>query len=111
MDEDERFVLTEVCRGLEVMRAECAALPQRRRDAFEHIVEEAKARRPLSALVRAFLGGPTRSLGRALPGAGSGRAHEEVFGCPDGACDRIGRTEPAGPVPRCSLTGHLMKRE
>jgi hypothetical protein len=28
--------------------------------------------------------------------------------CPDGACDRVAHTAPAGPIPRCQITDQPM---
>lgn len=49
-------------------------------------------------------------LSGGLPGLSPGQADEESFRCPDAACDRVGTTLPAGPIPRCQLTSQPMTR-
>jgi hypothetical protein len=70
--------------------------------------------RPILGLLGELLGASrddtVRMLGGGLPGFGPGPADEESFGCPDAACDRVCTTPPAGPVPRCRITGAPMIR-
>ncbi|SEP20290.1 hypothetical protein [Amycolatopsis saalfeldensis] len=114
MDPAERSALTALCAELPELRAECARRPEPAR-VLAVIEAEARARRPITALLEQLLGTPSdetvrqRSLSSRLPGSGPGRADEERFGCPDGACDRLAAAEPAGPVPRCPLTGDRLK--
>lgn len=105
----ERMALTALCTELPGLRAECVQQSERQQRLLGRIEEAARARQPITALLEQLLGASqdetVRSLNRGLPGAGAGRAHEERFRCPDGACDRLGETDPAGPAPRCALTG------
>jgi hypothetical protein len=102
------------CAELTELRAECALQPEHRRELFSRIEKEARARRPILDLMTRLLGASpdeTRQMiAGGLPGLGSGRADEESFVCPDGACDQLRTTLPAGPVPRCRVTGIPMKR-
>ncbi|MEU2042686.1 hypothetical protein [Nocardia niwae] len=114
MEDDERTALTGLCSGLQNLRAECAHWPDERQQLLARIETEARARRPIEALL-AELMGTTReetrqTISTGLPRFGPGRADEESFGCPDRACDHVTTTVPAGPVPRCNLTGTLMRR-
>ncbi|MFJ9181365.1 hypothetical protein [Streptomyces sp. NPDC102360] len=114
MDLAERHALTIVCAELDELRAECARQPDDRQRGLERLEAAARARRPVLALIAELLGSSpedtVRTLASGLPGAGPGQADEERFCCPDGACDRVAVTEPAGPVPRCTVTGQHMKR-
>ncbi|MBW4720395.1 hypothetical protein [Saccharothrix obliqua] len=114
MDRAERLAMTELCDGLADLRAECLHHPAEVRRLFARIEVEARARRPIVALLAELVGSDgspaARGVAGGLPGFGAGRAHEERFGCPDGACDRDVRPLPAGPVPRCQVTGARMKR-
>jgi hypothetical protein len=114
VETEERRALTSFCLELDGLRKECAFLPERRRRLLERIEAEARARRPIVALLAELLDasqeGTTRTLAEGLPGFGPGQADEEQFCCPDGACDRVDGTTPAGPVPRCLVTGQPMKR-
>ncbi|QXJ24285.1 hypothetical protein AGRA3207_005575 [Actinomadura graeca] len=107
----ERVALSALCDELPALREQCAAEPEDKRLLLTRIEAEARARRPILALLGELLGtgaedtGAVRGLGAGLPGAGPGRADEERFGCPDGACDRTAVAVPAGPVPHCVLTG------
>ncbi|MGW1720426.1 hypothetical protein [Streptomyces sp. NPDC002156] len=111
----ERDVLTTFCEELAELRQECARQPEHRRLLLARIEAEARARRPILDLLGELLGTASddtvRSLGTGLPGAGPGRADEEQFACPDQACARIAFTVPAGPVPRCRITGDPMIRQ
>jgi hypothetical protein len=112
VDPAERLALKALCEELPALRQECAAQPEDKRLLLSRIEVEARARRPILALLGELLdtsgAGTVRGLSTGLPGTGSGRADEERFGCPDGACDRIAHTVPAGPVPRCLITGRPM---
>jgi hypothetical protein len=114
MDEElvataERLALKVLCEDLPALRLECAAQPEYKRRLLARIEAAACAREPVLTLLGELLGtsatDTVRGLNTGLPGVGSGRADEERFGCPDGACDRVARTVPAGPVPRCLITG------
>jgi hypothetical protein len=114
VETEERRALTRFCVELDGLRKECAFLPERRRRLLERIEAEARARRPIVVLLAELLDASrkdtTRTLAEGLPGAGPGQADEEQFCCPDDACDRVDGTTPAGPVPRCLVTGQPMKR-
>ncbi|MEU1550819.1 hypothetical protein [Nocardia sp. NPDC005745] len=115
MEDAERAALTGLCSGLHALRAECARWPEARQQLLARIETEARARRPIEALLAELMGATreeTRQMiSTSLPGFGPGRADEESFGCPDRACDHVTTTVPAGPVPRCNLTGTLMRRQ
>jgi hypothetical protein len=114
MDQAERLALAALCDELDSLRVECAHGPDQRQHLLARIETEAKARRPILAMLDELLGtvraDTVRTLGGGLPGFGPGQADEEQFGCPDGACSRIAGTYPAGPVPRCRVTGDPMSR-
>lgn len=114
MEDAERAVLTVLCEGLEALRAECALWPEPRRQLLARIEGEARARRPVLALVAELLDASPdetrRMIASGPPGLGPGHADEESFGCPDGACDLVTTPLPAGPVPNCVLTGAHMRR-
>lgn len=115
MDASERYALTAFCEELADLRQECARQPEQRRLLLARIEAEAQARRPILELLGELLGTTSddtvRSLGTGLPSAGPGRADEERFACPDHACARIAFTVPAGPIPRCRITGEPMIRQ
>jgi hypothetical protein len=108
-DNVERLALGALCDELRELRRECAAQTEEKRLLLSRIEAEARERRPILALLGELLGiggaDTVRGLSSSMPGAGSGRADEETFACPDGACDRVVHTVPAGPIPRCALTG------
>ena len=114
MDIEERRALTIFCQELGALRDECAHHSEHRRHLLERIEAEAKARRPILKLLGELLdAGPDdtrRMLSISLPGLGPGQADEELFGCPDSACDRVCEAAPAGPPPRCALMGMPMHR-
>ncbi len=103
-----------LCTELDALRAECALLSESHRQLLARIEIEARERRPIRPLLTQLWGTDqqdTRQMvAGGLPGFGPGRADEESFGCPDQACDRVCVPLPAGPVPRCKLTGTLMQR-
>ncbi|MFF4241410.1 hypothetical protein ACFYYL_36560 [Actinomadura geliboluensis] len=103
----ERRALGALCDDLPALREQCAEGPERL--LLSRVEAAARARRPVRALLAELVGGdpggPGRGPAAGLPGAGPGRADEETFGCPDGACDRIADGVPAGPFPRCRVTG------
>jgi hypothetical protein len=107
-DSPERLALGALCDELRELRRECAAQPEEKRLLLARIEAAARERRPILALLEELLGASgadaVRGLGGGIPGAGSGRADEESFSCPDGACGRKAYTVPAGPIPRCQLT-------
>ena len=114
MDDEERDALGRVCAELPMLREEVALHSRERARLLSGVEAEAAARRPILPLLGALLG-TTReetrqALGAGLPGVGPGRADEELFGCPDGACDRVATTVPAGPLPTCAVTGRAMRR-
>ncbi|MFJ1969175.1 hypothetical protein ACIO93_10955 [Streptomyces sp. NPDC087903] len=115
MDQDERDVLSRVCEELPALRDEISGHSEEKARLLARIEAEAAARRPILPLLAELLGtgrDETRqALGAGLPGAGAGRADEEWFACPDGACDRVATTVPAGPVPVCSVTRRTMRRQ
>ncbi|EOD64919.1 hypothetical protein [Amycolatopsis vancoresmycina] len=107
----ERLALGTLCAELPALREECLALGAKEQHLLTRIEAEARARRPVTDLLRELVGPDVvRGLSTGLPGAGPGRADDERFGCPDGACDRLAHTVPAGPVPRCAVTGRSMTR-
>jgi hypothetical protein len=112
MDASERLALTALCEELPELRAECARQTAARRLLLARIEAEAQARRPILDLLADLLGAEpdsaVRALGTGLPGAGPGQADEEQFVCPDNACARVAYTLPAGPAPRCRVTGTSM---
>lgn len=113
MDLDERTALAMVCAELAALRAERTHQRAENRQLLGRIEERARLRLPIVELLRRLLdadGQELRALSTGLPGLGPGQADEELFGCPDGACDRVCGTTPAGPVPRCPLTGLRMVR-
>ncbi|MCC8247635.1 hypothetical protein [Saccharothrix luteola] len=114
MDPAERMALTALCAELPALREECRYQPESARRLLARVEEEARARRPVLALLDQLLDGggdeATRQLSGGLPGMGAGQADEESFGCPDDACDRTSVPVPAGPVPRCLVLGAAMKR-
>jgi hypothetical protein len=114
VDQDEREALARMCAELPMLREEVAHHSRERAALLARIEAEAAARRPILPLLAELLGTTTeetrQALGVGLPGVGPGRADEERFGCPDGACDRIATTVPAGPLPACAVTGRTMKR-
>lgn len=113
MNAQERNALTQLCDELTELRQECALQSEERQRLLARIELEAAARRPITHLLAELMGTSTeetvRTLSANYPGAGTGQADEEVFGCPDGACDRVDGTSPAGPIPRCPLTGQPMR--
>ncbi|MFD7229251.1 hypothetical protein [Streptomyces sp. NPDC059881] len=115
MDQDERDVLSMVCEELPALRAEISAHSEEKGRLLARIESEAAARRPILPLLAELLGttrDETRqALGAGLPGAGAGHADEEWFVCPDGACERVATTVPAGPVPVCAVTRRTMRRQ
>jgi hypothetical protein len=111
VDSAERLALTTLCAELEELRAECRLQPEPVRALLARVEDRARARQPILALLSDLVGANTvRSLATALPGTGPGRAHEERFTCPDGACDHVRSTPPAGAVPVCPLTALPMVR-
>jgi hypothetical protein len=113
VEASERLALTALCAELPELRAECQRQPEHRKHLLARIEAEARARRPIGALLGELLGTDSeetvRSLSSGLPGTGAGQADEETFGCPDGACDHQRATTPAGPIPRCPVTGQAMR--
>ncbi|PPK65040.1 hypothetical protein V5P93_004215 [Actinokineospora auranticolor] len=117
MDRFERDVLTMLCAGLPELRQECANLSADRKALLDRIEVEAASRRPVARLVSQLLECDPEDIVEArrgpatgLPGAGGGRADDEVFGCPDDSCNHRARTVPAGEPPRCALLGLRMRR-
>ena len=111
MDSAERLALTALCAELPELREECRLQPEAVQTLLAQVEDRARARLPILALLGELLDVDTvRSLATALPGTGPGRADEERFTCPDGACDHVRTTAPAGPVPVCPLTVLPMAR-
>lgn len=114
MNARERNALTRLCDELIGLREECALQSEERQRLLARIETEAAARRPITPLLAELMGTSTeevvRTLAATYPGAGMGQADEEAFSCPDGACDRVSGTTPAGPIPLCRLTGQPMRR-
>ncbi|MFB9685999.1 hypothetical protein [Amycolatopsis plumensis] len=109
--DEERLALTSLCEELPTLREECSALGGNELRLLARIETEARARRPVAALLRELDGQDVvRGVSTGLPGAGPGRADDEQFGCPDGACDRLAHTVPAGPAPQCLVIGRPMIR-
>jgi hypothetical protein len=113
----ERKALTLLCRELPALQTECARLSERHQRLLARIEEAAAARRPVLGLLAELLDGTPddvldeqRGVATGLPGAGCGQADDEVFGCPDGACDHQDHTVPAGAPPRCAVVGREMRR-
>ncbi|MDX6236228.1 MAG: hypothetical protein QOG10_1043 [Kribbellaceae bacterium] len=111
---NERRALTLLCQDLDELRAELAR-PDHPRDLFttlDDLVTSAQAGRPIAKRLSKLIGplaSEYRSIG-PLPGLGPGHADRELFGCPDGRCDLVRTTEPAGPLPRCRILGRAMPR-
>jgi hypothetical protein len=117
VDGAEREALTILCEELPALREECAGLSERHVRLLTRIEQEAAARRPVLHLLAELLDSRPeevleehRLAATGLPGGGAGRADDEVFGCPDGACGHEARTVPAGAAPRCQLTNREMRR-
>jgi len=113
MDAQERAALGGLCEELPELSRECARQPVALQALLVRIEQRARDRQPIAELFAELLGqepGDFRSLGAGLPGHGTGRADEERFGCPDGACRRVAGTSPAGPLPLCHVTGTPMRR-
>lgn len=113
MEAAERLALTMLCSEIPDLRLECAQQSEWHQHRLMQIEDTARARQPIFALLSQLVGvgdvGGLRTLSSALPGGSTGRAHEEAFGCPDGACNRVAVSLPAGPVPRCEVTGMHMR--
>lgn len=115
--ERDRQALSMLCADLPELRAECAEQSAWHVTLLSRIECEAAARRPILDLLAELAGGTQdevledhRLAATGLPGFGGGRADDEWFGCPDGACDRTDRPAPAGAPPPCLLTGREMRR-
>jgi hypothetical protein len=110
----ERAALTSLCKEFDALRDEARRHSVERERLLDQILVEARARRPVLGLLGRLLGtdGDTtlRALGGGLPGGGPGRANGERFSCPDGSCDRTDVPPPAGALPRCRVTGQLMRQ-
>lgn len=112
VDEQERALLTQLCDQLPALRAEAGHSPSAAR-LLALIEANARAHQPFLDLLAELLNADPTAVSRqfgALPGIGQGRANVERFGCPDGSCDRMAGTVPAGPIPVCPLTGRAMVR-
>jgi hypothetical protein len=109
---EERAALATLCDQLPTLRAEIARHSAAAQQLLAHIEAQARAGQPVRALLADLLPddqtGVTRHL-ETLPSLGPGLSSEERFGCPEGLCDREATTTPAGPLPRCWLTGRFMK--
>jgi hypothetical protein len=112
----EKGALAIVCEDLPGLREECAR-SERQAKLLARIEQEATARRPVLSLLAELLGltpeealEDYRQAATGFPGMSGGRADNEIFGCPDGACARTDTTVPAGAPPKCLLTGKEMRR-
>lgn len=117
MDDAERQALAMLCEELASLRAECAHWPEDKAALLRLIENEVSAHRPIHDLLTRLLGtdplaetSRSSRLSTGLIGGSGGIANEERFGCPDGACSRNVRPAPAGPLPRCTLTGAPLRR-
>jgi hypothetical protein len=117
VDPREREALTILCQELPALREESPSQPDREQRLLARIEKNAAARQPLLGLLAELLRttpedalDEQRGVATGLPGAGLGRADDEVFGCPDGACDRQARGVPAGAPPWCAAAGREMRR-
>lgn len=106
-----------LCKDLPALRRDCASLSEPQQRLLARVEEAAAARRPVLGLLAELLGSTPddvldeqRGVATGLPGAGYGQADDEVFGCPDGACDHQERPLPAGAPPRCAVVGREMRR-
>lgn len=110
----ERSALTTLCKEFGALIGETSRHSATRQELLERIVAEARARRPVLALLGQLLNTDRettlRTLATALPGAGPGTARQETFRCPDGACDRTAVPPPAGAIPRCAVLDRHMER-
>ncbi|WP_406130909.1 hypothetical protein [Streptomyces sp. NBC_00989] len=110
----ERSALTTLCQEFEALIGETGLHSTERQELLERIVAEARARRPVLALLGQLLHTDRettlRTLASGLPGAGPGKARQETFRCPDGACDRAAVPPPAGAIPRCAVMGRPLER-
>jgi hypothetical protein len=110
--DEERATVAELCDQLPALRAEIAQHPITAQQLLAHIETQARTGEPVRALLADLLPtgqAPTNRHLEPLPSLGPGRASEERFGCPNGLCDREATTTPAGPLPRCWLTGRFKK--
>jgi hypothetical protein len=110
----ERAALTWLCEHLPELRLEIGKQDAGQAHILGAVEADARARRPIRRRLESLLviqeEGQDRGGSHQLPGLGPGGADEEVFRCADGACDRIATAVPAGPAPRCLLTGERMAR-
>ncbi|WP_199828921.1 hypothetical protein [Streptomyces sp. NRRL B-24085] len=110
----ERAALTTLCKEFDALIGETRLHTAARQELLERIAAEARARRPVLALLGELLHTDRettlRTLATGLPGAGPGTARAENFRCPDGACDRTAVPPPAGALPRCAVMGRPMAR-
>jgi hypothetical protein len=110
----ERSALTTLCKEFGALVGETRLHSTARQELLARIVAEARARRPVLTLLGQLLNADReatlRTLATALPGAGPGAARQEIFHCPDGACDRTVVPPPAGALPRCAVLDRLMER-
>jgi hypothetical protein len=110
----ERSALTTLCQEFDALIGETRLHSAERQELLERIVTEARARRTLLTLLGRLLNTDRettlRTLSTGLPGAGPGTARQEIFRCPDSACDRTAVPPPAGAIPRCAVMGRPMER-
>lgn len=112
MHDNERVAVAELCEHLPRLRAEVAAHPAASRELLVLIEQRARSGEPVRDLLAELFPGGQTGVSRGLehlPSLGPGQASVERFRCPDGRCGREGTTTPAGPLPRCWLTGRFMK--
>jgi hypothetical protein len=110
----ERRALTLLCQDLDELRAELARPdhPPELLAALEELIAAARTDRKIAKRLSRLIGplaSEYRSVG-PLPGLSPGHANRELFGCPDGRCDLVRTTVPAGPLPRCRVLDQAMPR-
>jgi hypothetical protein len=107
VDALERATLGWLSAKLPERSAECTRQSAAQHPLLEGIERLAQCRQPVRQhlfmkLLERDLGNVRRLIGTGLLGHGGGHAHEERFGCPDGACDWRADTSLAGPPPLCN---------
>ncbi|QKV73651.1 hypothetical protein [Amycolatopsis sp. Hca4] len=117
MNDADRMVLSLLCEDLHGLRQVCHQQGQLQQNLLRRIEAEALRRRPVATLLAELVGSPPedlvaarRGLAAGLSGFSQGKADDEVFVCPDAACDRQVRVAPAGAPPRCLLANTFMRR-
>lgn len=112
--ETERDVIGRLCDRLPALRREvsaCSAEAQQLLVRIESNVREGQSVQVLLDQLEQQLANEVPRGMDPLPGLSSMPPSEERFGCPAGTCNREARVLPSGPLPRCWLTGRLMRRQ